>query len=168
MPITCKHLEDTTIQYQNVSQFVYAYPDPHLITPLGSDYKFERCILPAKYKLYKNEIENFEVRPDDVFVTGFMKTGTNWCQEMIWLLNNKLNYDFAAASLLSERVPVLEFDILYEDIEQNQLEYLKRLSSPRHLKSHLPAGLLPKKLWSVKPKIIYISRGVKGNRKLIN
>lgn len=34
-------------------------------------------------------------------------------------------------------------------------------SSPRLLKSHLPAFLLPKNIWTVKPKLIYIYRDAK-------
>ncbi|PSN52286.1 hypothetical protein C0J52_08323 [Blattella germanica] len=35
---------------------------------------------------------------------------------------------------------------------------IKDLQSPRCLKSHLPLQLLPKELWTVKPKIIYVAR----------
>lgn len=41
------------------------------------------------------------------------------------------------------------------------LDELDALPSPRIIKSHLPAYLLPKGIWSVQPKIIYISRDVK-------
>ncbi|KAG5668780.1 hypothetical protein PVAND_016706 [Polypedilum vanderplanki] len=37
----------------------------------------------------------------------------------------------------------------------------KNKPRPRHIKSHLPAFLLPNELWTVKPKIIYITRNPK-------
>lgn len=38
---------------------------------------------------------------------------------------------------------------------------VERLPRPRHIKSHLPAMLLPDAIWTVRPKIIYVSRGPK-------
>uniref|UniRef100_T1HI69 Sulfotransfer_1 domain-containing protein n=1 Tax=Rhodnius prolixus TaxID=13249 RepID=T1HI69_RHOPR len=41
------------------------------------------------------------------------------------------------------------------------LPALDNMTSPRYIKSHLPPQLLPKQLWTVKPKIIYIYRNPK-------
>lgn len=41
------------------------------------------------------------------------------------------------------------------------IDALDALPSPRMIKSHLPAYLLPKELWTVQPKIIYTSRDAK-------
>lgn len=40
-------------------------------------------------------------------------------------------------------------------------EACDNLASPRVLKSHLPANMLPNEIWTKKPKIIYITRNVK-------
>lgn len=42
-----------------------------------------------------------------------------------------------------------------------QLDKIDVESSPRLLHSHLPPHLLPKQIWSVRPKVIYIYRNPK-------
>lgn len=37
----------------------------------------------------------------------------------------------------------------------------KNFTTPYHIKNHLPASFLPNKLWTVKPKIIYVARNPK-------
>lgn len=32
------------------------------------------------------------------------------------------------------------------------------IKPPYHVKNHLPAGLLPDKIWTVKPKIVYVGK----------
>lgn len=43
--------------------------------PFPSDYKFFSCLLPRKYALWADRIQNFNVRPDDIWMLGSMKTG---------------------------------------------------------------------------------------------
>lgn len=38
---------------------------------------------------------------------------------------------------------------------------VESLPRPRHIKSHLPVMLLPDQIWTVKPKVIYVSRNPK-------
>lgn len=45
--------------------------------------------------------------------------------------------------------------------KDKMLDELDALPSPRMIKSHLPAYLLPKQIWTVRPKMIYISREAK-------
>lgn len=38
---------------------------------------------------------------------------------------------------------------------------VEKMQRPRHIKTHLPLALLPKNLWIVKPKIVYVARNPK-------
>lgn len=163
MPVCFKDVIGLTkkSEYLFATKFVYAYPVPNPKTPLGPDYKFEPCFLPVKCKKFLEQIENFKVLKDDVWGVSFAKTGSTWSQEMIWLMNNDLDYVTAKEKQLFARFPFFEHDIYEDNSSRNTLELMNRSPSPRHLKTHLPAGLLPKEIWTVKPKIIYTARGVK-------
>lgn len=162
MPIFYDEVVTSTItsEYRAAKKFIYAYPKPNPDTPLGPNWKFEPCFLPEKSRLYLDRVENYEVRSDDVWSVTFAKAGSTWTQEMVWLLTNNLDYDRAKQPVF-ERFPYVEFDLIYENVEKNIIEYTNNMPSPRYLKTHLPVGLLPKQLWTVKPKIIYTARGVK-------
>lgn len=72
--------------------------------------KYERqkgFLISKKYETYKDDVINFEIRDSDVIVVGFPKTGTNWTQEMVWLLANNLDYEGAQVPL-HERFPWFE------------------------------------------------------------
>lgn len=43
--------------------------------PFPRDYKYFPCLLPKKYLQFSDRIDNFEVRPDDIWVIGYPKTG---------------------------------------------------------------------------------------------
>ncbi|KAJ6633341.1 Luciferin sulfotransferase [Pseudolycoriella hygida] len=163
MPIICEDYNGSakSAAYFTVDKFMYAYPQPNPLTPLGSEYQFSKQFLPTRFKKYMEQIENFQVRPDDVWSVTFAKAGSTWSQEMIWLLNNNLNFEKAKKRSLQDRFPYLEFDACAELMNSKLLKKAKHMPSPRHLKSHLSAGLLPKQVWTVKPKIIYVARGVK-------
>lgn len=165
MPIVCESVKNLKEggKYGSDKEFVLAYPNPIPITPLGCDWKFTPCFLPAKYTDYKDRIENFDVRPDDLFSLTFPKSGSTWSQEMIWLLNNDLDFKTAEKIRISERFLHLEVDICFKNLSFNSIEQVEKLPSPRHIKSHLPVGLLPQQIWTVKPKIIYIARDSKDN-----
>ncbi|GAB0097109.1 hypothetical protein DMENIID0001_127080 [Sergentomyia squamirostris] len=117
--------------------------------------------LPSVYKRYMQRVENFEVRPDDVWVVTFPKCGTTWTQEMVWQICNNLDYAKGRAIGLNTRFPFLELGGLLPDENLDTLGILNETKSPRLIKSHLPAPLLPKQIWTVKPKIIYVARNAK-------
>jgi len=163
MPIICEDYNGSakSAAYFTVDKFVHAYPAPNPATPLGPDWQFSKQFLPSRFKKFIEQIESFEVRKDDIWSVTFAKAGSTWSQEMIWLLNNDLNYEKAKKKSLQERFPFLEYDTVAEWINSSYLKKYRDLPSPRHLKSHLSAGLLPKEVWTVKPKIIYVARGTK-------
>ncbi|XP_063709164.1 luciferin sulfotransferase-like [Culicoides brevitarsis] len=132
-------------------------------TPLGPDYDFQGFCMPETHKQYAKMIREFKIRPDDVFVCGYPKSGTSWLQEMVWLLGNDLNYRKAEKISQMFRFPLLE---LASNLPVDQsisvvLDQIDLIPSPRFIKSHLPVGHLPEELWSVKPKIIQIQRNSK-------
>lgn len=128
-------------------------------TQFADSWKTEPCFLPKRYEQIGNEILDFEVRADDIWVISYPKAGTTWTQEMIWMLCNDLNYKTATSVKLNDRYNFLEFEALC--IGFKTISKAKEASSPRMLKTHLPIHLLPRQLWSVKPQIVYVARNPK-------
>ncbi|XP_059607715.1 sulfotransferase 1 family member D1-like [Phlebotomus argentipes] len=130
--------------------------------PIAEKWCMEPCFLPSFYEPMAQKIENFTVRPDDVWVITYPKCGTTWSQEMVWMLCNNLDYE-GAKRKLTERFPYIEIGcLLSRDIpDLDQIEILENMPSPRFIKSHLPAHLLPPQIWTVKPKIVYVARNAK-------
>lgn len=92
---------------------------------------------------------------------------------IVWLLKHNLDF---SADIKDSSYKFLERSIIYDINEENNdneafKNFVERLNrnldeyseepSPRLLKSHLPAYLLPKSIWTVKPKLIYVYRDVK-------
>ncbi|XP_073839453.1 sulfotransferase 1 family member D1-like [Musca autumnalis] len=128
--------------------------------PLKKNWSDSWCSLPEICESVLPEILNYEVRPDDVFVVTFMKCGTTWMQETAWLLINNLDYEKSKQFAVLDRSPFLEdHGIVFG--ARNAVEYSHSLPSPRLLKSHMPASLLPLQLWERKQKTIYVARNCK-------
>ncbi|KAJ8939807.1 hypothetical protein NQ318_012807 [Aromia moschata] len=143
----------------------------------------KKWFFPSGYEREALNYYNFEVRPDDVFVVTFPRSGTTWVQEMVWLLANDLNYQKAAEIPLVYRFPFLEFscflhkDTKAEFLKENEaddekLSEIENLDVPawkifsestgrRFIKSHLPFSLLPPNLLQAGAKIIYVARNPK-------
>lgn len=67
------------------------------------------CVMIKKFMdQFAERVKNMEVYDDDVWVVSFPKCGTTWTQEMVWLVNNKLDYKKAMNINLNERFPFLE------------------------------------------------------------
>ncbi|XP_073944603.1 sulfotransferase 1C4-like [Choristoneura fumiferana] len=80
---------------------------------LGYTKSFVKCgkagyVMPGAFKKHAEAIYNLEVRPDDIWVVTFPRSGTTWTQEMVWLLENHLDYETAREKPLHERFPMLE------------------------------------------------------------
>lgn len=85
-------------------------------------------------------------------------------------LKNNLNFQ---ADFIMSAYNLLEASILVENVEgdeeinkkvekiEKMFDEIDKCPSPRLIKSHLPAYLLPKAVWTVQPKIIYMSRDVR-------
>ncbi|CAG9859342.1 unnamed protein product [Phyllotreta striolata] len=123
-----------------------------------------RCYLPGFFENYAQQILDAPVREDDVWLISYPRTGSTWCQEIVWLLGNNMDFQKAESTLQQIRAPLIEMSVaLYEYADQfknvftNSVDFVNKLPSPRFLKSHLPFQLLPKDL----QKIIYLMRNPK-------
>ncbi|CAK1545180.1 unnamed protein product [Leptosia nina] len=135
-------------------------------------------VLTKAFKDMAEIIYNMEVRPDDVYVVTYARSGTTWTQELVWMVANNLDYETAKKVQLTERFPFLEHTMmihptLIEEIkEMNKgdeekvkivdlfskpaYEILNAAPSPRFIKSHLPLSLLSPKL--LDSKVVYVAR----------
>lgn len=116
-----------------------------------------------RFKNYEDDLSNFNVKPDDIWVASYPKSGTTWCQEMVWLICNNFNYDMAKSQSLRTRFPFLEVSLIHDLPDgKNSFEMVKNMTSPRFIKTHLPVSMLPKQYWRVLPKTVHIRRNVKS------
>uniref|UniRef100_T1JAZ7 Sulfotransferase domain-containing protein n=1 Tax=Strigamia maritima TaxID=126957 RepID=T1JAZ7_STRMM len=99
--------------------------------------------------------ENFEARPDDVYVASFPKTGTTWAQELVYVIGNDLNFEKAKSTRLMQRFPYAELRIITET------PAIANLESPRYIKTHYPYSLLPQSIVDKNCKIVYTIRNPK-------
>lgn len=74
---------------------------------------------------------------------------------------NSPDIDYFDAPFYFEKEDDNEEIASYVEKKEKMLDELDALPSPRMIKSHLPAYLLPKQIWTVQPKLIYISRDAK-------
>ncbi|CAB3228641.1 unnamed protein product [Arctia plantaginis] len=134
---------------------------------------------PQKYRQEAANIYNMQIRPSDVFVTSYPRSGTTWTQELVWMVANDLDYEKSNAVPLIERYPFLEYSVtvhpknmekfrqensysekklgLLEFVCQPGTEQLAEIPSPRFIKSHLPLSLLPMTLLDT-AKVVYVAR----------
>jgi hypothetical protein len=52
--------------------------------------------------------KNFEVYSDDIWLTCYPKTGSTLVQEMVWLVNNDLDFEAAKSPIEEKRFPYYE------------------------------------------------------------
>ncbi|XP_063369015.1 luciferin sulfotransferase [Cydia amplana] len=133
-----------------------------------------RVILPADYMTIGQDILDMEVLENDVWMCSYPRTGSTWCQEMVWLIGHDLDYD-GAKSLQQIRCPLVELSCIMvaghsewhdESVKGTSVDLVKyRLARPRYIRSHLPWDLLPVDIQredgQAKAKVIYTSRNPK-------
>ncbi|XP_026324770.1 estrogen sulfotransferase-like [Hyposmocoma kahamanoa] len=151
---------------------------------IGYSRPFVRCgkhgyLMPGAFEKHAEHIYNLQVRPDDVWVITFPRSGTTWTQELVWLVENNLDFETARSKPLYERFPMVEItskipDLAFELIKMNFLNLrsfqglneavrvpswksVDNAPSPRFIKTHLPLSLLPPKLLDT-AKVIYVAR----------
>ncbi|KAI5646492.1 sulfotransferase domain-containing protein [Phthorimaea operculella] len=136
-------------------------------------------VMPHKFRQEASKIYNMPLRPDDIFVVTFPRSGTTWTQELVWMVANDLDYAQSDAIPHVQRFPFLEVSTLFHEQhlkhfkEQNKdnemnlkiidiitssaVDQMAELPSPRFIKSHLPLSLLPPGLLDT-AKVVYVAR----------
>uniref|UniRef100_A0A1L8E4W8 Putative estrogen sulfotransferase-like protein n=1 Tax=Nyssomyia neivai TaxID=330878 RepID=A0A1L8E4W8_9DIPT len=149
-------------QYYDTKNFHRIHHGPRLDIPISKRWGNRPFFLPARHKSSMELIEKFSVRPNDTWVISYPKTGSTWTQEMVWQIANNLNFSKARNISIHDRFPFFEVgSIAAINSNEESLKYLQDMPSPRFIQTHLPAPLLPKEVWTVKPKIIYVTRNAK-------
>jgi hypothetical protein len=81
----------------------------HAEVSLNDESSDRSCVMIQKYMdLFASRVKNMKIYEDDVWVVTFPKCGTTWTQELIWMINNNLDYETALKVNLNERFPFLE------------------------------------------------------------
>nr|XP_026498975.1 sulfotransferase 1C4-like [Vanessa tameamea] len=151
---------------------------------LGYTKPFVKCgkkgyVMPGAFRNHAEAIYNLKVRPDDIWVITFPRSGTTWTQEMVWLIENDLDFETAKEKPLYERFPMLELtaqipELAFQLIKNNFMNLknfqglnqatkvsswktIEDAPSPRLIKTHLPLSMLPPNLLST-AKVIYVAR----------
>ncbi|KAK3858164.1 hypothetical protein Pcinc_035623 [Petrolisthes cinctipes] len=128
-------------------------------------------VMTSFYTQFHQRYLDFIVKPDDVWVMTYPKSGTTWTQEIIWCLIHGMDHKDASFNLMT-RFPFFEWDSLIPtDIKcepgqspddpclpGNTWRIIANMPSPRTIKTHLHKPLIPKMMWQVKPKIVYVCR----------
>lgn len=152
MSIICKKVDDTLSAhsgYKGASKFVYATNDGN--TRKIPSNTSSKCFLPEKYAKLADRIYNFEVRPDDIWIVAFPKTGTTWMQNIVWQLKNNLKLD---AQAVRPWFQLIEYCALFDPTGEDEafrkfvatldgtIDEYEKLPSPRIIKSHLPGAMI--------------------------
>lgn len=113
-------------------------------------YNFEKSLV--KMQIVEN-IEDFEIRDDDIFIVTYPKSGTIWTQQILSLICFEGHRNRTENIVTLDRAPFLEYNL-------HNLDYAK-MPSPRIFSTHLPYYLIPRGLKDKKIKILYIYRNPK-------
>jgi hypothetical protein len=100
--------------------------------------------------------QRFKQRQGDVHVVTYPKAGTTWLQEIVWLVNHDADFESANSRSGNERTVYIELVPPGKD----RVADLEAAESPRHVKWHHPAWLLPPEVVQ-EGKVVYLMRNPK-------
>jgi hypothetical protein len=111
---------------------------------------------------YHSVIDNFVVRPSDVFVSTFVKAGTTWIQQIIHLLLRK----GVPGGRYSESIPWLEACYASDFIGPREapgwtIDRVENNQERRFFKTHANVRDMPGRSTGIRPKVIYCARNPK-------
>lgn len=119
---------------------------------------FHGVLMDKLFTKYWEDVETFSARPDDLLVVTYPKSGSTWIGEIVDMIYKEGDVEKCKEDAIFNRIPYLE--CRNEDLI-NGIKQLKEKESPRIVKTHLPAKLLPASFWEKNCKIIYLCRNAK-------
>jgi len=126
-------------------------------------------MMPKEFIPVADQLYNFPVRDDDIWIVTFPKAGTTWTCEMVWMLVNDVDKE-AGAVPLTLRSPYMEVGALMgpdidaipfppelEQVNKDPLAFAENMVGRRVLKTHLPLEFLPPDVFT-RCKVVYVGR----------
>ncbi|XP_008115731.2 sulfotransferase 1C1 [Anolis carolinensis] len=101
----------------------------------------------------------FKARPDDLLISTYPKAGTTWMEEIVDMILHRGDSQKCARAPVYERFPFI--DLFLPPPLVNGIDAAEVMSSPRAIKTHLQAKLLPPSFWEQNCKMIYVARNPK-------
>nr|XP_046258493.1 amine sulfotransferase-like [Scatophagus argus] len=98
-------------------------------------------------------IPHVEIRPSDIFLITYPKSGTVWMQQILVQIMEAAQPDWVEDGTNRIRVPWLEGRLLEDPFRERP--------DPRIFLSHLPIGMLPLGVKEKKIKVVYVWRNPK-------
>ncbi|KAJ8023628.1 Sulfotransferase family cytosolic 1B member 1 [Holothuria leucospilota] len=115
-------------------------------------------------KEFMEELREMEVRPDDIFIATFPKSGTHWMQEIVNLILFNGNSEKIPSNSRRMNIELADVKTHCPEIIAKAGPYLRKLRnapSPRVLPTHASYDCLPKDLTNTGCKVIYVYRNPK-------
>ncbi|XP_064632476.1 sulfotransferase 1B1-like [Lineus longissimus] len=127
-------------------------PGQYTYQPLGIEMM---GFSPAHY--LDNEVKNMELRDDDIVIAAYPKTGNTWMQEMLWLIMNDADTEYAKTTAINDRVPFLEF-FMHGFSGVSLIDDISRDKKNRIFYTHLPMDLVPRQVKEKRVKVVSMLR----------
>ncbi|XP_071498931.1 sulfotransferase 1A1-like [Diadema antillarum] len=110
-------------------------------------------------------LENMDVRPDDLFLITYAKSGTTWMQQIVLLVSFEGDASKLEGDHVLFRIPFLEIVSTrnHPNVTRGYADVVRDWDSPRMMKSHALPRFLPPSIRSDQPKakVIYVVRNPK-------
>ncbi|KAH1009132.1 luciferin sulfotransferase [Dendroctonus ponderosae] len=112
-----------------------------------------QTMLPPYYSQFSQRVLDAPVKEDDIWLVSYPRTGSTWCQEMIWLIQNNVDFQTCRSTLQQLRAPLIESSVvLFEHVGSITTETSK-VPLPQYIKVDLPLSQLPSSMDELKVKL---------------